>query len=79
MHFLNVLIRILIQNSKKNKRFDEIICFNIKNDKNIEIEKIKNEINKIFDCDAIFELSNKKIIDDDDVKKFEITNFDFFI
>ena len=56
-----------------DKIFDEI--FDKKFDKNIEIEKVKNKINKVFDCDANFELWNKKIIDSENVKKI---NFDFF-
>ena len=58
-----------------NENFDE------KFDEKI-IENEKNKINKIFDCDANFELLNIKIIDSKNVKenvKFEIANFDFLI
>ena len=63
-----------------------MIRFDIKRDKNIEIENVKNEIkNKILDRDANFELSIEKNIDSNNVKneikinKFETTNFDFFV
>ena len=69
----------------KNENFDEIIRFDIKRDKNIEIENVKNEINdKNLDRDTNFELSIEKNIDSNNVKneikinEFEITNFDFF-
>ena len=82
---------------EKNENFDEMTRFDVKNDENIEIEKIKlnekiidwenkkNEINdKIFDCNANFKLSIEKNIDCENVKeneinKFETTNFDFFV
>ena len=50
-----------------------MIRFDVKNDENIEIENVKNEIN------------DKKIIESNDVKneikinEFETTNFDFFV
>ena len=43
--------------------------FDVKKNENIEIENVKNEINRIFDCDANFKLLIEKIIDCDDVKK----------
>ena len=71
---------------EKNECFDEISDETI-----IDRKNEKNEINKVFDCDADFELSNKKIIDSDDVidsndvkneikkiDEFEIIDFDFF-
>ena len=49
---------------EKSEIFDEMIRFDVKNDENIEIKNVKNNVNdKIFDCDANFKLSNKKIID----------------
>ena len=60
-----------------NENFDEAI---------IDRKDEKNEMNRIFDCDANFELSNKKIIDCDDVEdevekvnELETTDFDFLI
>ena len=64
-----------------------MIRFDVEEDEIIEVENVKDEVDKIFDCVADFELSDKKNIDrEDDVKdeeekvnEFETTSFDFFV
>ena len=54
----------------KNENFDKMTRFDVKkNEKIIDRKNEKNEINdKVFDCDANFELTNKIVIDSENVK-----------